>query len=118
MHKPVTNLHSHAPGARKSAYRYYVTCTCREASPLQLTAQEAEEWKLKHLRNVETALANAHRGKGSLASDMNHAKAMLDNPNVPKADKQIWQVIYDGARKRLGLPDPSKPAPAPHEGLW
>jgi hypothetical protein len=99
-HKPVINRHQ--VGADRQE-RFYVTCTCRSASPLQLRKQEAEDWQRAHLENVQRALANLHRGRGSLTTDMEHAKAMMDDPRTSKRDRATWKVIYDGARQRLGV---------------
>lgn len=110
-HKPL--IHRHQVGESRSE-RFFVTCTCRDASPLQLTRQEAEDWQMMHERNVERALANLHRGRGSLRTDMEHAKVMLEDPRTPKSDKAAWQVIYDGARQRLGLDHPD----AEQQQMW
>ena len=99
-HKPVIHRHQVSENRRE---RFFVTCTCRDASPLQLRKQEAEDWQMRHLANVERTLANLGRGRGSLRTDMDHAKAMMDDPRTSKKDKAVWQVIYDGARQRLGI---------------
>lgn len=111
-HKPVIRGHQTA-----GPQRYYVTCNCRSASPLQLTRQEAEDWKLQHEQNVERALANLGRGRGSLRTDMDHAAKMMADPNVSAHDKATWKIVYDSARGRLGLDHP-EPKPSEEGGLW
>lgn len=88
---------------RRGDRSYFATCTCRAGSDASLTRQEAEDWIIAHAQQVERARAALGRGRGSLRTDMEHARAMLEDPNTPAADKPAWQVIYDGARQRLGL---------------
>lgn len=98
---------------------FYAVCTCGQNSGPNHFGKaqrwKAEDWVSTHNDQVQHALAVLHRHGGSSRTDRDHARKMLDDPNVSAKDKAVWQIIYDGAEKRLrdlGGPNPET------NGLW
>lgn len=98
---------------------FYGACSCGQNSgPNRFNKArkwEAEDWCRTHEEQVQRALAHLHKGTGSVRTDMDHARSMLDNPNTPPEDKPAWQIIYDGAAARLREGPKEDPET---EGLW
>ncbi|HEY5420933.1 MAG TPA: hypothetical protein VIL10_09370 [Marmoricola sp.] len=94
-HKPVV--------VTDNADRFFGKCNCGWNSGLtrRLQRWQAEDDVREHERNVELAVANLRRGRGSLRTDRDHAAQMLEDPNVSAKDKRVWQIIFDGADQRL-----------------
>jgi hypothetical protein len=98
---------------------YYGTCLCGQNSGpnrfSEVQRWRAEDWVNEHTESVQHALAVLHRANGSLKIERDHAAKMLADPNTPAADKAMWQILFDGADRRLadsGPPDPTT------DGLW
>jgi hypothetical protein len=98
---------------------FYAACTCGQNSGpnhfKKVQRWKAEDWAWEHKESVEHALAVLHRRNGSLRTEREHARKMLDDPNVSAHDKAIWKIVFDGAEARLrdaGTPDPAT------DGLW
>jgi hypothetical protein len=98
---------------------YYGACTCGQTSgpnrfrPVQ--RWKAEDWVREHQEMVKRALSHLHHNGGSLKTERDHAKAMLEDPTTPAEDKVLWKILYDGAAARLR---DSGPADPDSEGLW
>lgn len=95
---------------------WYAVCTCLGKSEHypQVQRWQAEDWVVEHNEQVQHALAVLHRS-GSLKTERDHARKMLDDPNTPAKDLPSWQVLFDGADRRLrdsGGPDSKT------DGLW
>lgn len=98
---------------------YYGACNCGQNSGPNRFAEvqrwKAEDWVREHAEQVQHALAVLHRHNGSLRVERDHALKMLNDPNTTAADKAMWQMLYDGAERRLrdgGAPNPAT------DGLW
>lgn len=106
----------HEPVVREDSQgRFYAVCTCGQNSgPNHVSKVErwrAEDWCHAHAEEVEHALAVLHRSSGSLKIERDHARKMLDDPNTPPNDKAMWQILFNGAERRLrddGPPDPDQ----------
>jgi hypothetical protein len=100
---------------------FYGACTClmNSGTPHFSKVQrwKAEDWVREHMEMVERALSHLHSGGGSLRTERDHARRMLDDPTTPAADKPAWQILFDGADARLrdsGAPNPKEEG----HGLW
>lgn len=94
-HKPVT--------VEDNEHRHYGKCNCGWNSGANRFALkwQAEDACHTHLANVGRALASMRRRNPSLVEERDHARNMLDDPNVSADDKKVWQILYDGAAQRL-----------------
>jgi len=108
QHKPVPVEDKHG--------RFYGQCGCGWTSGVNRFVHkwQAEDQCHAHLANVARALASLRRRAPSLTEERDHARRMLDNPNVTAEDKKIWQVLYDGAAQRLN----TEGRETKEEGLW
>lgn len=83
-------------------------CKCGETPPNPFKtfqmAQDAGRAHLTYIDRVRVLMAGRH---GTLAGDYNHAKAMAENPNLPKSDRDLWKQMADelGHRLGFGLPE-------------
>jgi hypothetical protein len=98
---------------------FYGACPCGQNSgPNRFPKTQrwkAEDWVREHTEMVRRALSHLHRGGGSVKTERDHARAMLDSPNTPPEDKPLWQILFDGADARLR--ESAKEDPET-EGLW
>lgn len=107
--------HRHNPKVvQDSGGRYYASCNCgwNSGPNRYLLKWQAEDQVSVHLANVNRALASLRRREPSLREERDHAAAMLADPNTSAADRQIWQILYDGAAHRLNADA------EPQDGLW
>lgn len=100
---------------------WYAVCTCGQNSgPNHFPKVQrwmAEDWVRQHNEQVQHALAVLHRANGSIKIERDHAAKMLADPNVSAHDKELWQILFEGAERRL-RDDGAPQAADEGMGLW
>jgi hypothetical protein len=76
-------------------------CARHFSGPGRSQRWEAEDDLRKHAEQVQRALANLRRGRGSLFTERNHARTMMEDPNISEHDRETWRIIFEGADHRL-----------------
>lgn len=77
-------------------------CACRNHSPLVDTKQEAEDWAVQHLAQVERARAALRpRNPPSLESQMAWYRKQAEDPGNPEKERRLWAMLADELESRV-----------------
>lgn len=105
-------MSNHRLTIRHLDHQYRAVCECRATSTYG-TRQEAEDWGIKHLEQIQKVRAHLRGRTPSLATQLAWFNEQADNPNNSARDRELWRQLADELEHRIRSDEPDE-----QEGLW
>lgn len=83
--------------------RWRVWCSCKSAGGIFPTKGDAEEWEFRHHRLVEQARVHLRDKTPTLLDQFKWYAAKAEDPNLPREERDQWQMLADGIAHRVGV---------------